>query len=76
MKCSSERTGRAFRATRSRTAPSELSLLLTFTSITFPALSFSFVGIRFFGDFECLAVITQVSERNLDEVEQHIALPA
>lgn len=46
----------------------------TFLGVLFPSLGGLFAGIRFFGDFERFAAISQVTAEKLDSVEQRIAI--
>ncbi len=53
---------------------SDLSKAFTFLGIAFPTIGASIAGIRFFGDFERFAAISQVTAAKLDEVETRIEL--
>lgn len=46
----------------------------TFLGVLFPSLGGLFAGIRFFGDFERFAAISEVTAEKLDTVEQRIAI--
>lgn len=46
----------------------------TFFGVLFPSLGGLFAGIRFFGDFERFAAISEVTAEKLDTVEQRIAI--
>ena len=54
--------------------PHEVSKLFTFLGIAFPTLGSSIAGIRFFGDFERFAAISQVTAEKLDDVQARIDL--
>lgn len=54
--------------------PTTTSKLFTFLGIAFPTLGASIAGIRFFGDFERFAVISQVAAEKLDELNARIVL--
>lgn len=54
--------------------PAATSKLFTFLGIAFPTLGASIAGIRFFGDFERFAAISQVAAEKLDELASRIDL--
>jgi hypothetical protein len=49
-----------------------LSKTFTFFGVAFPALGGAFAGIRYFGDFERFAAISEVAAEKLAEVEKRI----
>jgi hypothetical protein len=49
------------------------SKTLTFFGVAFPALGGAIAGIRYFGDFERFAAISQVTAEKLTEIERRIA---
>jgi hypothetical protein len=49
-----------------------LSKTFTFMGVAFPALGGAFAGIRYFGDFERFAAISEVAAEKLAEVERRI----
>ena len=54
--------------------PKELSYLSTFIGVSLPTLGASIAGMRFFGDFERFAAISEVTAEKLDGVETRIRL--
>jgi hypothetical protein len=50
------------------------SKLFTFLGVAFPALGGAFAGIRYFGDFERFAAISEVTAEKLDAVAERIAI--
>jgi hypothetical protein len=52
----------------------DLSKIFTFLGVTLPALGGAFAGIRYFGDFERFAAISEVTAGKLGEVEERIAV--
>jgi hypothetical protein len=52
----------------------DLSKLFTFFGVILPALGGAFAGIRYFGDFERFAAISEVTAEKLEEVERRISL--
>jgi hypothetical protein len=46
----------------------------TFLGVVLPALGGAFAGIRYFGDFERFASISEITAEKLDAVEQRIAI--
>ncbi len=54
--------------------PLATSKLFTFLGIAFPTLGASIAGIRFFGDFERFAAISEIAAEKLDELNTRIAL--
>jgi hypothetical protein len=55
-------------------APEHLSHLFTFIGVSLPMLGASVAGVRFFGDFERFAAISEVTAEKLDGVEARIGL--
>lgn len=54
--------------------PHALSKLFTFLGVMFPTLGASIAGIRYFGDFERFAAISEVTAEKLDAVHLRIGL--
>lgn len=54
--------------------PTATSKLFTFLGIAFPTVGANIAGIRYFGDFERFAVISQVAAGKLDELSTRITL--
>ncbi len=54
--------------------PAASSKLFTFLGIAFPTIGASIAGIRFFGDFERFAVISEIAAEKLDELNTRISL--
>ncbi len=52
----------------------DLSKTFTFMGVILPALGGAFAGIRYFGDFERFAAISEVTAEKLDAVEARIAI--
>ena len=52
----------------------KLSKSFTFLGVILPALGGAFAGIRYFGDFERFAAISEVTAEKLAEVEQRIGI--
>jgi DNA mismatch repair protein MutH len=52
--------------------PHKLSKSFTFLGVILPALGGAFAGIRYFGDFERFAAISEVTAEKLSEVERRI----
>lgn len=50
----------------------DLSKLFTFLGVILPALGGAFAGIRYFGDFERFAAISEVTAEKLEQVERRI----
>lgn len=50
------------------------SKIFTFLGVTLPALGGAFAGIRYFGDFERFAAISEITAEKLAEVEERIAI--
>jgi hypothetical protein len=50
------------------------SKTFTFLGVILPALGGAFAGIRYFGDFERFAAISEVTAEKLNEVERRIAI--
>ena len=51
-----------------------MSKLFTFLGVMFPTLGASIAGIRYFGDFERFAAISEVTAEKLDAVHLRIGL--
>lgn len=49
-----------------------MSKFFTFLGVALPALGGAFAGIRYFGDFERFAAISEVTAEKLEAVEQRI----
>jgi hypothetical protein len=58
----------------SPTIAHDTSKTFTFLGVTLPALGGAFAGIRYFGDFERFAAISEVTAEKLSEVERRIAI--
>lgn len=54
--------------------PHSVSKLFTFLGVVFPTLAASLAGIRFFGDFERFAAISEVTAGKLDAIDKRIGL--
>ena len=54
--------------------PTELSKLFTFLGVMFPTIGAGIAGIRYFGDFERFAAISQVTAEKLEAIDQRIAI--
>ncbi len=52
----------------------DLSKTFTFLGVILPALGGAFAGIRYFGDFERFAAISEITAEKLDAVEARIAI--
>lgn len=57
-----------------QSVPDSLSHLSTFIGVSLPTLGASIAGMRFFGDFERFAAISEVTSEKLDGVETRIRL--
>jgi len=53
--------------------PYDLSKLFTFLGVSLPALGGALAGIRYFGDFERFASISEITAEKLSDVEDRIA---
>jgi hypothetical protein len=54
--------------------PHRVSRLFTFLGVMFPTLGASIAGIRYFGDFERFAAISEVTAKKLDTVHKRIQI--
>ncbi|MEQ1880687.1 MAG: hypothetical protein ABL878_06900 [Burkholderiales bacterium] len=54
--------------------PHAVSKLFTFLGVMFPTLGASVAGMRYFGDFERFAAISNVTAEKLDNVHKRIQL--
>ena len=52
----------------------DLSPLFTFLGVAFPTLGANLAGVRYFGDFERFAAISQVAAAKLGEIEARMTL--
>ncbi|WP_379922566.1 hypothetical protein [Erythrobacter sp. R86502] len=57
-----------------KTLAADVSPFFTFCGVAFPTLGANLAGIRYFGDFERFAAISQVAAEKLREIETRIAL--
>lgn len=54
--------------------PKQTAKLFTFLGVLCPTLGASIAGIRYFGDFERFAAISEVTEKKLDAISQRISV--
>ena len=66
--------GAAVAGTVSQDLPYDVAKIFTFLGVAFPTLGASIAAIRYFGDFERFAAISQVTAEKLDSIAHRIRL--